>query len=47
MSIVDQIQELATQYFRMTEASDSEAQYVVDHIYGALSQVEEEQRESR
>lgn len=43
MSIDQQIGELAAAYFRQHGAETSEADYLVDIIYGALSTVEEVQ----
>lgn len=43
MSIEQQIGELAAAYFRLHGATSSEADFLVDVIYGALSTVEQEQ----
>lgn len=43
MSIDQQIGELAAAYFRLYGADSSEADFLVDVIYGALFTVEQEQ----
>lgn len=39
----DAIAEIAAHYFRKNGATDSEAAHLIDHIYSALGQVEQEQ----